>query len=102
MRIELPITVQATDQSSIAAPLQKTDHADPIASIYHQANRTVTITGNTPQTVSAEMIGAGKHVVQVVDDEPDMRSFIVTTLAKSHRVIQSGAALAGLRSEEHT
>jgi signal transduction histidine kinase len=94
LRIELPITLEPTADAPSTHP--KTDHADPIASIYHAANRTITITGNTPQSASPDTLGAGKHVVQVVDDEPDMRSFIVTTLAKSHRVIQSGDGLAGL------
>ena len=92
LRIELPMTAE----TAAPAPVQKTDQADPIANIYHAANRTVTITGNTPEIATAETLGSGKHVVQVVDDEPDMRSFIVNTLAKSHRVIQSGDGLAGL------
>ena len=93
LRIELPAEPELAAGAAIA-PTAKTDHADPIASIYHAANRTVTMTD--AHVAVSQPTGAGKHTVLVVDDEPDLRSFISSTLSKSNRIIQAGDGPTGL------
>ena len=89
-RIELPAeeAVIATAKPSESAA------ADPIAKIYKAANRAVTL--SIDQAVAADESGAGEHLVLVVDDEPDMRRFLVGAVAKDHRAIQAGDGPSGL------
>lgn len=89
-RIELP----AEDAAVVAAKPAETAAADPIAKIYKAANRAVTL--STDQVVAADETGAGQHLVLVVDDEPDMRRFLVGAVAKDHRAIQAGDGPSGL------
>jgi signal transduction histidine kinase len=98
LRIELPASDEQAIAAATTAPTAKPDLADPIANIYHAANRTVAMTdsGAAPAATVAHSMGAGKHTVLVVDDEPDLRSFISSTLSKSHRILQAGDGPTGL------
>ena len=89
-RIELP----AEDAAVATVKPGEPAAADPIAKIYKAANRAVTL--STDQVVAADETGAGEHLVLVVDDEPDMRRFLVGAVAKDHRAIQAGDGPSGL------
>lgn len=68
---------------------------DPIARIHYDAGRTLPgeeVAGADPDAV----VGQGEHSVLVVDDESDMRRFLVGALAERYRVFQSPDGPAGL------
>ena len=70
------------------------DVVDPIADIYRAANRSVQLPAEAPAPEGET--GSGGHLILVVDDEADMRRFLVDALAKENRVIQAADGLAGL------
>jgi signal transduction histidine kinase len=94
-RIELPIDESRPAAAPAVAPSKQGEAVDPIADIYRAANRSVAIPTEAA-TVSSEPIGSGGHLVLVVDDENDMRRFLVEALSKDNTVIQAADGLAGL------
>ena len=93
-RFELPVNESV--QIGASTPQEKPPEptADPIADIYRAANRSVALP--TEAAAPTEEIGNSGHLVLVVDDEVDMRRFLVDALAKDNRVIQAADGLAGL------
>jgi signal transduction histidine kinase len=92
-RIELPI--DASRSVAFAAPAPKSaETVDPIADIYRAANRSVSMPAEA--AAPAEVVGTGNHLVLVVDDESDMRRFLVDALKKDNKVVQAADGLAGL------
>ena len=92
-RIELPLD-RSIAASAVASVQKEADAPDAIMEIYHAANRSVQLPTDAPAPV--ESTGSGGHLVLVVDDEPDMRRFLVSALAKENTVIQAADGLAGL------
>ncbi len=92
MRMELPLS-----KSPIATPPKPaTDENDPIAKIYREAEREVQI-GAAPSGLDLPVAGHGGHRILVVDDEHDMRRFLVSTLAEEHTVHQAADGESALR-----
>ncbi|HXE53409.1 MAG TPA: ATP-binding protein, partial [Tepidisphaeraceae bacterium] len=91
-RIELPL--DAAGAATAVPDVKAADTTDAISEIYKAANRAVPLPTEAP--VPLESTGSGAHLVLVVDDEPDMRRFLVSALAKDHTVIQAADGLAGL------
>ncbi|HEY8751439.1 MAG TPA: ATP-binding protein [Tepidisphaeraceae bacterium] len=94
-----PVAPQADEAIAAAATAPVGGDAaapvfDPIADIYREANRAVQMPVDGPAT--SESIGSGEHLVLVVDDEHDMRRFLVDALARDHTIIQAADGLAGL------
>jgi len=93
LRMDLPLS------QSHAAPetsgRQVSAATDPVAAIYHSADRTVAITAESGPADTAP-VGQGPFTVLVVDDEPDMRRFLVSVLASDYRVFQAADGKAGL------
>jgi signal transduction histidine kinase len=89
-RVELPAP------SNPAAPVPDAGgsaETDQLAQVYRDAERSVTLdTADVP----AGPVGNGRHLVLVVEDEPDMRKFIVSVLSAEHRVLQAADGQAGL------
>lgn len=71
------------------------DESDTLQKMMRQAQQVGTVLPGQ-STNPAHEIGTGDHRILVVDDEPEMRSFLVTTLSKEYRVIQAGDGLEGL------
>jgi signal transduction histidine kinase len=82
LRMEL-----SASAGTAASPVPDVRESDRIAEIYREAERTVTSSPGMKE--SNGPVGSGRHLVLVVDDEPDMRRFLVATLAEDYRVAQA-------------
>ncbi len=95
MRLTLPLV----DAEPASASGPRLIAADPLAAIYRSAERRGGVV--LDEGVPAEELpceGGGECTVLVVDDEPDMRRYLVSRLAEGHQVYQSGH---GIRAIEH-
>lgn len=75
----------------ISAQLDSTE--DPLLRMYGEAARSQPVA----VTSGKEMVGQGKHRILVVDDEEDMRQFLVSSLSHEYRVSQASDGNSGLR-----
>ncbi|MHB8765062.1 MAG: ATP-binding protein [Deferrisomatales bacterium] len=89
LRLELPLGGEPTGALPAAPQL------DLIAQTYRAADRFVAPEDASPRQMEAE-VGAGEFTVLVVEDEPDLRRFLVATLAEEYRVLQAGDGETGL------
>lgn len=89
------IPLESDAPSSMNAPKLKKS-SDPLDLIHLRAERAVLQEDSVFEEDFPE-IGQGEHRVLVVDDEPDMRRFLVSTLAQDHRVLQASNGESGLR-----
>ena len=55
------------------------------------------ITHRSEEEEDLPAVGKGDFTILVVDDEPDMRRFLVTTLAEEYRVLQAASGEQGLK-----
>jgi len=103
IRIELPAQHNSHDPHDPHGPAQSVGPIspprtaspdDPIAALYYRADRNVDIA--TVPIAPPSPPGSGRGTVLVVDDEPDMRRFLVSVLSGEHRVLQAADGLAGL------
>lgn len=93
LRVELPLTSSPVG----AQETLRDEHAekDPITEVYHTADRAAAVKSDDyPADLPA--VGAGKFTILIVEDEPDMRRFLISTLAAEHRVLQAVDGEAGL------
>jgi signal transduction histidine kinase len=95
IRIELPAPNGRTHSVGPTSPPRTASPDDPIAALYYRADRNIDVV--TPVAAPAPAI-PGRATVLVVDDEPDMRRFLVSVLGAEHRVLQAADGLAGLAS----
>ncbi len=92
LRIHLPL---AEGVEVPAAALPAGDGApDPIAEVHRAAERFLLQDQGPEAPVET---GEGPFTVLVVEDEPDLRRFLVATLSAEHRVIQASDGPTGLR-----
>ena len=92
LRVHLPL---AEGVEAPAAALPVTDGPpDPIAEVHRAAERFL-LQDQGPEAPAE--VGEGPFTVLVVEDEPDLRRFLVATLAEEHRVLQASDGHAGLR-----
>jgi signal transduction histidine kinase len=98
IRMELPLGLNVASRALPAPHRPAGDLAmDPIARIHYDAERT--LPGEEgPAVDPAAVVGQGEHSVLVVDDEPDMRRFLVAALAERYRVFQAADGPAGLEA----
>jgi signal transduction histidine kinase len=88
LRVELPTAESAASTRAQATP-------DALSELHSQARRALTVAGNGGQAPQ-EAVGQGEPIL-VVEDEPDMRRFIVSLLAEQYRVYQAADGIAGQR-----
>lgn len=73
--------------------------ADPIVRMYEDASRVSTeptvLSGNVPTSGGIAASG-GAPLVLVIDDEPDMRRFLISSLSEKYRIIEAADGDAGL------
>jgi signal transduction histidine kinase len=93
LRLELPLTTERVSEP--AEGTQARTDEDPIARMYYDADRTVNLATEQPPE-SLAPVASGKLSVLVVDDEPDMRRFLVSILAPDYRVLQAADGKSGL------
>ncbi len=93
LRIHLPLA-EGVEAPAAALPAGGEEAADPIAEVHRAADRFL-LRDEGPE-VPAE-VGEGPFTVLVVEDEPDLRRFLVATLAEEHRVLQAPDGRTGLR-----
>ena len=79
---------------NLAVQLEDDEDSDPIESLMHEAESHQSSSPITPET---GIVGDGKFKVVVIDDEPDMRSFLTTTLANEHEVHFASDGISGLK-----
>ncbi len=92
LRIHLPL---AEGVEAPEAALPAGDGApDPIAEVHRAAERFLLQDQGPEAPVET---GEGPFTVLVVEDEPDLRRFLVATLSAEHRVIQAADGPTGLR-----
>lgn len=92
-RIELPIYKNAvTDKDTTP---YETHEEDPIIQVYKAAEQAVRITSDVA-SLNLPAVGTGKTTILVVEDEPDMRQFLVSKLAAEHQVLQAANGHQGL------
>lgn len=69
---------------------------EPFGDAFHSANR-VMIPHRSDEVEDLPTLGTGDFSILVVDDEPDMRRFLVTTLAEDYRVLQAADGEQGVK-----
>jgi len=91
LRVALPLATTVAESPVVpTTPAVAADDADVIAAIYRNAERRGAITLDEGVSVEGlDAVGAGAALVLVVDDEPDMRRYLVARLAANWRVMQS-------------
>ena len=93
--MELPLdrsTPEAGDGASFdTAAIEE----DPFASTFREADRAGPVGRGLGDGEPIEEVGSGDYRVLVVDDEADMRQFLVTSLAQEYRVLQAACGLSG-------
>jgi signal transduction histidine kinase len=92
-RIELPI-----GQHPPSAEDRRThdpDKEDPIAQIYKSAEQSVRMMSDD-SAIESPSLGTGRFLILVVEDEPDMRRFLVSTLSAEYRILQAANGNSGL------
>lgn len=94
LRLELPLS---NGRSSLQGTAENRDpgEVDPLLEIYQAADRKVRIVTEEEQR-EIPAVGTGELSILVVEDEPDMRRFLVSILSEECRVMQAVDGEAGL------
>ncbi len=90
--VRLPIAKNGAAHTALVS-----DRSDPVARLYHEADRL--IIDPQPQTDPeklAQAEGDGEQTVLVIEDELELRRFVVSLLTNSYRVRQAADGKAGL------
>lgn len=93
--IELPVSHEKITATA-AVPTNENTYQEPIAHILRQADFSGLLIEKNQPSVERQPVGQGQFLILVVDDEPDMREFLVSILAEEHRVIQASDGRSGL------
>ncbi|MFG0247796.1 MAG: ATP-binding protein [Phycisphaeraceae bacterium JB051] len=89
--VSLPLT-----QTDTQTPIQQSgDETDNIVKMMRDAQHATTGLASESTQAIAET-GQGEYRILVVDDEPEMRSFLATTLSEDYRVLQATDGNTGL------
>ena len=86
-----PVSIETLDAPESTALVEE----DPFASTFRAADRAGPVGRHDEDTLEAE-VGQGQHLLLVVDDEVDMRQFLVSALAEEYRVLQASTGPMGL------
>jgi signal transduction histidine kinase len=87
MRVELPL---GAGNGVASTP----DDSDALSDVHRAARRSLTLEPDA-QSVELPVVGAAGRTVLLVEDEPDMRRFLVSLLARSYRVVQAADGIRG-------
>jgi signal transduction histidine kinase len=93
IRIELPAPRDLTPGVGNTSPPRSASPDDPIAALYYRADRNVDLATAVAAPATDQ---PGRATVLVVDDEPDMRRFLVSVIGAEHRMLQAADGPAGL------
>lgn len=101
--IRLPTAIDITEaerQSKLEAdgsdsPAKTDASFDPIVDTFRAADLSAPGTSRNASGTPAE-VGQGEHRILIVDDEPDMRAFLISILRDEYRVIEAADGTAGL------
>ncbi len=94
--VELPLD-RGSDAAAVEASETQAagDDSDPFAITFRAADRSAPVDGGVSQADPLE-VGQGRFRVLIVDDEPDMRRFLVSILSDEYRVLQAADGITGL------
>ncbi|MBZ0135738.1 MAG: response regulator [Planctomycetes bacterium] len=88
MRVELPVG------DGEVAPAPQADNTDALADVHAAARRTLSVQQGNPHD-DLPVLGNGRQTILLVEDEPDMRRFLASFLAREYRVLQAADGLRG-------
>ena len=91
-RVELPLTTAEETARPKLAPIVE----DPIEEMYTRSARVIPDVPMPRAESTGKQSGQGEFLILVVDDEPDMRRFLVSMLEVKHRVLQAADGKSGL------
>lgn len=96
-RLELPLYQGRIPerQRETSLPESRDRLEEPFASAFHAADRMFGAGGGEGDE-TLPIVGKGDYTVLVVDDEPDMRRYLVSILAEEYRVLQADTGEKGL------
>ncbi len=89
--LELPLAALSQTQANPTPAPESPD--DPISDIYRRSDRFLSVPTEVPATSET---GSGEFTLLVIEDEPDMRRFLVSSLEKKFRVLQASDGRRGL------
>jgi signal transduction histidine kinase len=92
--ISLPVLEEYTDAEQAAGDA---DEPKGLSEMFQAASR-VELEVDTEADGDSAVQGTGESTVLVVDDEPDMRRFLVSALSETYRVIQAANGRSGLEA----
>lgn len=88
MQIVFPVATQEDSQQIPVVPEKQQDHQE--QGIHILADRGANVIKRSLPVVAEAVLPAGDGpLVMVVDDEPDMRNYLVSTMKKTYRLIQA-------------
>lgn len=90
-KVTLPLLANV-DPANVA---QSGDDSDTIIRLMRQAQQLGSVIAS-PIQIDPSQVGQGAFQILVVDDEPEMRAFLVSTLSEEYRVIQAADGQSGL------
>ena len=93
-RFELPLL--DTAEEIAVSQYDESFRDEPFADVFRSANR-VMIPHRSEEEEDLPSLGTGDFTILVVDDEPDMRRFLVTTLAEDYHVLQAADGEQGIK-----
>lgn len=93
LRLELPLCEGPDSQAELSG--QEHGARDPLTEIYDAADRKVRVEVEQ-ETGEIPAVGSGEFTVLIVEDEPDMRRFLVSVLCEENRVLQAADGDSGL------
>lgn len=94
-RLVLPIAPESASVETVTSPDSDEQASEPYLHAFRSADRVLVDIDSTPG--DAPVVGQGEVTVLVVDDEPDMRRFLVSSLSEDFRVIPAATGEEGLR-----
>ncbi len=93
--VELPLGLRGSHAGPETEPPDPDPPTDPFASTFRAADRSVPVDTDQDQADPGE-VGSGDYRVLVVEDETDMRQFLVSSLMDEYRVLQAAEGPSGL------
>ncbi len=95
IRVELPLLPDSEAEQQLNPTSYDDGTKEPFADAFSSADR-ILITERSEEELVLPDVGEGEHTILVVDDEPDMRRFLVSKLAEDYRVLQASNGESGI------
>ena len=93
---EFILTLPVVTTPELLDQVESNENTDPLESMMWEADQVQPI--GEIQSSETGQSGSGEHKVLVVDDEPDMRSFLVTSLSEKYEVHFASDGTSGLQN----